>query len=241
VLIKGALFFTIDQHSLKYLNQMISPFGVTGLPWAPLNSNEYFGRTLLVEIQPSISEKTKIEGPAQILREFTLNSRKMAIRFHFDYEQSQTLENMIEKHGSQPSSYQRKLPRIPSSKIIKSFPLKASLQSTSLGLEAPHGRTTPILCDVENLSPNGILVSTENQSSLSFNPGDSIQLTLDPRGWFPFPIHAQGKICRIIDDFCLESSNILRHLGIQFTSFTEEDKKAFLTLLKDILQQLKIK
>lgn len=221
------------------MNQMISSFGVTGLPWAPLHPNEYFGRSLVIELKTATPGKTKLEGPAQILKEFTLNSRKMAIRFHFDYDQSQILERLIEKHGFQPSAYQRKLPRIPSSKMIQTFPLKASLQLETVSLGQSHSLTLPILCDVENLSPNGVLISTENQASLNLNPGDRIQITLDPRGWFPFPIQAQGKVCRLIDDFCLESNNILRHIGIQFTSFSEGDKKAFLTLLRDILQQLK--
>ena len=119
-----------------------------------------------------------------------------------------------------------------------SFPLRALAELETDGLNRNELRYS-MICDVENISPTGVLVSTENQNALSLQPGNTLFLTLDPRGWFPFQISVKVQVCRIIDDFNLDNGNIFRHLGLKFIHFEEVDRKAFLRLLKDILDQLK--
>jgi hypothetical protein len=239
--IKGDISFTVDQRIFQFSQKNISLFGVTGLPWLLLKPDEHFGRSIFAEIKAGHPHEIVITTPAQILREYEIGSQKMAVRFHLDFDQSTQLEELIKKHGTTPNEYARRFPRIPSLKMIQTFPLRALVKMEKPAVENEIQIGSSVICDVENISPNGILVSTENQISLSMMPGDSVHLTLDPRGWFPFQVQVQGTVRRITDDFNLESGNILRHIGIKFTHFRAADQKAFLALLKDILEQIKSK
>lgn len=231
VFVKGNLVLRIDQLELNYLQKNISVFGVTGLPWTPLNPGEHFGRTAYVDIKIETPEKIQMRTPAQILMESTIHAKNLALKFYLSSDQKDKLETFVEKHGYYPTEYIRKYPRIPSNHMIQTYPLRA--------LVSFEKRKEVIIFDVENLSPNGILISTENQIAMNIRPGDRIDMKLDPRGWFPFQIHLQGLVCRIVDDIQLESGNVNRRLGIKFMQIQEVDRKAFITLLRDILEQIK--
>ena len=115
------------------------------------------------------------------------------------------------------------------------FPLRA--------LVYPEGGTstnTPIaLLTSGNLSPDGILLHTENQAALNVRPGDRLSLMLEPRGWFPMSIKVQGLVCRVSDEMNPQSGNLMRYLGIKFTKVDDVNRTAFLDLLKDILARIK--
>jgi hypothetical protein len=162
----------------------------------------------------------------------------MTVRFRLHNKQTSHLETLIKNFGTPPQKHSRQFPRIPSSKLIQTFPLRALAEIETTGLNRKDLRYS-MICDVENISPTGILVSTENQNALTLQPGNTLFLTLDPRGWFPFQIAVKVQVCRIIDDFNLDNGNVFRHLGLKFIHFEEADRKAFMRLLKDILNQLK--
>lgn len=227
--LKGNLRIQVGDQSLHYIHQKITSFGVTGLPWGTLDPVEHFGRAVMVGINIEHPVKWSLQAPAQIIRETTVHSSQMVIKFHLSPEELKTLNGLIEKHGGYPTEYIRKYPRIPSSQFIQTFPLYA--------LVTTHQNTT-ITYNVENLSPNGILISTENRISLENNPGERLILTLDPRGWFPHQIRAEGLICRIMDDLAPGTGNTHRRLGVKFTKMHENDKASFLSLLKNILEDL---
>jgi len=238
VFIKGDISFQIDGHFLEYTNRDISTFGVTGLPWLPLDDIQHFGRSVFVEIRIHQPTPQIFTAPAQLLREYSFRPKKMTIRFHFDPEQLEKLDVLIKNHGFKPSEYVRKLPRIPSSTLIETFPSKALVQYEKPNTEGETQKSS-FIAEIENLSPHGILLSTENQSTFPLTPGQLLTISLDPRGWFPAQISAQGVIRRITDDFNIETKNPVRHFGIQFNQLNPIDKKNLNELLKDILQRIK--
>jgi hypothetical protein len=75
--------------------------------------------------------------------------------------------------------------------------------------------------------------------ALMMQPGEKIELMLQPRGWFPTQVKMQAQICRVTDDIHQVSGNLVRSLGVRFGKMDELNKTAFLDLLKDILEQLK--
>lgn len=234
VFIKGHLCLRIPENPIEFLYQDLSVAGVSGLPNTP-GLKKYFGQTLEATLQiPSPQKTLSFNIKAKVLLEKTTLSEHIALHFQLTEADHAALLAQISANGFHPTSYVRKYPRIPSNQLIQTFPLRAQLTSQSEKIPAVQLTT-----DVVNLSPNGVLISTENQQALTLMPGDRIHLTLEPRGWFPVPIEAEGLICRLTEDLHPQSQNLTRLFGIKFTRMDSANKTAFLDLLKDILQQLK--
>lgn len=244
IFVRGHLSFDLDGNHLEFLHRRISVFGVTSLPWGPLNPREHFGRTVDVGLQFISDPGFRVEAKAIILRELTKTTKYMGLRLKLDLRQTEQLSQLIAKNGFYPNDHVRKYPRIPSSFILKTFPLKALGKPPAASVGAVTAEAAPmsgvqILFDVGNLSPNGVLLSTESQLALAYNPDDLIQLTLEARGWFPVAIQVQGAVRRILDEIHPRSGNLTRYLGVEFMSMDEVNRQAFLDLLRDILRDLK--
>lgn len=240
VFVKGHLSFGIDGHALEYIHQNISIFGVTGLPWKPLNPKEHFGRSVSVTVRVPLHAPLSFRTPAFILREQTLYSEGMGLRFVLDAELKGQLSAYIAKYGFYPTAYVRKYPRIPSQVAIQTYPQRVLVVPDAETSSALDGvASQPMIFDIVNLSPNGVLLMTENQIALSVLPGHRIHMALEPRGWFPVPVRIQGLVCRVTDELNSTSNNLTRYLGVKFVRVDEPNKAAFLDLLKDILERMK--
>lgn len=245
VFVKGHLTFSVDGQDFEFIHRNLSVFGVAGLPWGPLNSRDHFGREVTVSLRVTSPEPLQLLTKARIMRESTTVGEHMGLKFYFDKGQEDArskLQSLIDRHGFYPTEYLRKYPRIPANAAIQTFPLRA------LAFVAPPGsegmpdaarQAVPLILDIANLSPNGILLHTENQSALVIQPGDRLDITLDPRGWFPMPIRVQGLVCRVTDELNPTTGNLLRYLGIKFARVDDVNRTAFLDLLKDILDRMK--
>jgi hypothetical protein len=245
VFIRGHLTFTIDGHTLEFIHQSLSVFGVTGLSWAPLDPYTHFGKTVQVQIRiPAQPQPLTFITPAVILRERTQYAEYLGLRFDLAPGVRTTMEELVRKQGFYPTEYVRKYPRIPSSEQVQTFPLRALgipqvKRAARTGLEPSTG--DPILFDVGNLSPNGVLLSTENQQASSLNPGDRIDLMIEPRGWFPHKVELEGLICRVSDELIPSTQNLRRYFGIKFSRVDETNRVIFLDLLRDILEKIQKK
>ncbi len=233
VFVKGHLRFALDEKSFEFVHQNISSHGVTGLQWGTLDKIASFGRTVIVDVRVPGKPPLQFQTKAHITREASAGATQMGLRFELDSSIRKQLDARILESGFQPTEYIRKYPRIPSSQVIQTFPLRALVKST----EKPG--EPQIVFDVVNLSPNGVLLVTENQSALAMQPGGRLEISLEPRGWFPMPVAAQGVVRRISDELNLANRNLIRMLGVQFTSLDDVNRAAFLELLKDILERLK--
>ena len=243
VFIRGHLTFTLEGHTLEFIHQAVSAFGVTGLPWSPLDPVTHFGKAVTVQVRvPAQPQPLAFSCQARILREKTQYSEYMGLRFELPADIRAKLQELIQKHGFYPTEYVRKYPRIPSDEHIQTFPLRAMgipNQDDVLRHKRPPSAGDPLLFDVGNLSPNGVLLSTENQTAIDLAPGDRIDLMLEPRGWFPQKVEMEGVICRVNDELMPQNENLRRYFGIKFTRVDAENREIFLNLLKDILERIK--
>lgn len=242
VFCKAHLTFTLDGKKLEFAQQNISSFGVTGLAWDPLNPRDHFGKTVEVSVTvPSATQPLAFKTHAVILREVTGVAKSMGIRFKLDPALRKQLEDVIAQGGFYPTAYLRKHPRIPSSMNIQTFPLRVVGIPDSLQETAGGQPIFPLVFDVGNISPSGMLLSTENQLALTVHPGEQMDLVVEPRGWFPVQIAARGLVCRTIDDINDTNGNLVRFFGIKIVKLDEVNRNAFLDLLKDILANMKTK
>lgn len=244
VLVKGDLEFnappdqTGKEEPLRFDNQNISLSGTAGLPWALPHDFNPIGKTVQVHVAVTTGDGFSFHTPAKVIREYTPYASHLGLRFQLPSNISERLATHIQREGFFPTEYIRKYPRIPSFPMIQTFPLRALAFHASTPHE-PGKPSLPFSFDVENLSPNGVLMVTENQAALAINPGDKMTIVLEPRGWFPMPIQLEGQVCRITDEINEKSGNLSRHLGIKFTRLDELNRSAFVDLLKDILERFK--
>ncbi len=240
IYIKGHLSFTLENQNIEYIHQNLSVYGVSGLPWNQLDPNQHFGQRVQVSVKIPGAEPMAFQTPARITREFSLSQRKMGLAFELTQDQRDQLIALIRKSGFLPTDHIRKYPRIPSTELIRTFPLRSIVIPTR---RAATGETVtlaqPMVFDVENLSPNGVLLKTENTAASELMPGDHVSITLEPRGWFPTPIIAEGTLCRILDEVHSRTGNTVRRIGIKIIQINELNRQAFMDLMKDILASLK--
>jgi hypothetical protein len=231
VFIKGQLAVRFQDHNLEFQRKNISIFGVTGLPWGPLNALQHFGKPAEVSVKVASDDGYTFKSSALIMREYTLYSEHMGIRLLLEQQDRDELAKRISRHGFFPTDYIRKYPRIPSDPRIQTFPLHVmgTLESSE----------QPIVFGVKDLSPNGLLVSTENQAALKMTAGERLNIVIDPRGWFPAQIRCQAMVCRITDDLDAKTGNLTRYVGLRFSKIDDFNKASFLDLMKDILARLK--
>lgn len=241
VFVKGHLNFKVDNKDFEFIHQNISVFGVAGLPWGTLNPRDHFGKEVTASIRITSPEALSVLTQARILRESTASSEFMGLKFYLQKEARDKLSALISKHGFYPTEYLRKYPRIVASAVIQTFPLRAVAFPDPENTDPDSTFKDPLIFEVGNLSPSGILLHTENQSALIIQPGDKIRLLLEPRGWFPMSIRMQGLICRVSDELSPVNGNLTRHLGVKFIKADDVNQTAFLDLLKDILSKVKVK
>ncbi len=237
VFVRGDLYVTEGNTQLEFIDQQVSAYGVTGLPWGPLKEEQYFGRKVRVKCRLRSSESGaqawEFETDALISKEATLFSKLMGLKFMMEPKLKEALTRFVNQHGRFPTDYIRRYPRIPAAADISTFPLKAIVQT-------PEGSETMVF-EVRNLSPNGALISTENPIAQRILAGERVGLLLDARGWFPWNIEADCLVCRVTDEIAPESGNMTRLLGLRFMKMEQTHREAFTALLRDILQQIQEK
>ncbi len=238
--VKAHLSFELEGNTLEFVHQNLAPSGVSGLPWAPLSPLKHFGKKVLIHVRLATPEPQAFKIHGTIFREQTQFSASMGIRFDNNAPLMELIRNQARKFGFMPTEYMRKYPRLPADPDIPTFPLMAMVSSPAADAQGPTPQQT-ILFHVSNLSPNGILIFTENQLSIGYQPGERVQIILDPRGWFPVSIKIAALICRVTDEQHPKTGNLIRSLGIKFLKVDDEQRDAFLDLLRDILERLKIR
>jgi len=236
VFIKAHLTFSLDNQTFDFVNRTISLFGCSSLSVPKGNLAEIVGKTTIVTIKIPSNPPDVIQTKALIMAERSINSVGIGLKFQLEAEESIKLSTHIAAHGFYPTEYVRKYPRIPSTAAIQTFPLRTTVVPLGSNDEA----TSVHIFDVANLSPNGVLITSES-SLTELEPGKRISMVLEPRGWFPVQVEIEGLVCRITEDLNLENGNIIKYVGVKFIKINEENRIAFMDLLKDILQKVKSK
>src|SRR5262249_23939360 len=99
IFVKGHVSFTLGGESFEFVHQNISGFGVTGLPWGKLNASEHFGRKVEVRIRLAYAETEDFATPAYIIREYTVSSDRMGLRFALTPEQQERITQFVRRYG----------------------------------------------------------------------------------------------------------------------------------------------
>lgn len=232
MLIQGDVLFTVKGFSFHFKNRTITLDGVSGLAWEPLDAERECGRPVTVKVDiPHPTFPLSMHVSAQLTRERELRADCMGLKFQLTITQREALASHIQTFGKAPVQSQRKFPRIPSDRRIATYPLHARVKPLQLPIE-------PLILEIVDLSPNGMLLVTENPNAGMLLPGQPLSAVLEPRGWFATPVEVQGVIRRLTEELDPKTQNTVRRLGLQFTRMDDEHKDAFRVLLKDVLERI---
>ncbi len=220
---------------LNFKEKSITPYGAHSMPWTPLSPKKHFGRRTIVNLRILTAEPVNIQAPARITREHSFYGEQMGLKFEMSLDERKIITELVSHEGHHPTEYSRKFPRIPSSPEIPSFPLRVLAQP-----DGSSDNAVPLIFEVGNLSIGGILLRSENPYVMSIQLGQQLNLYLEPRGDMPLQVTMEGQVCRILEELNPKNGNLVRMFGIKFTKISEESRTAFMELLKDILERLKM-
>lgn len=240
--IKGHLRIQVDNRVVEHIHQSVSLFGVSGLPWGTLEPSTHFGKIAQITLripQATRTEDETFQLTALILSEQTTRSKYLVLRFELTPEQKSRLRALIDRFGHFPEEFIRKYPRIPMDEALRVYPTRALITRPTKNESLQAAEESTIVTDVRNLSPSGVLLSTENPNASSLSPGMHLLINFEPRGWFREPLKVSGQLCRIMDEITPKTRQSIRYLGVKFTHLNAENKQMLQERLKDILLQLK--
>lgn len=228
--IKANFSFTYEGKSYNFINQHISVYGVAGLKWGLFDARTVVGEQTALNIELLGGNKERIQTYGIFSAERTEDSVFLGIKFILEPKQKKILEDSIKLWGTVPTTHVRKYPRIPADSVISTMPQQCIISN----------KDDIITTAVANISPSGILLSSENPKIALIEPGTRLRGQLEPRGDFYMAINFEGTVKRVIEERTDSKKNTLRYLGIQFNYFDVGHKEAFVALLQDVLVRVKI-
>lgn len=229
VFIKANIRFKLFDREYTFTGQPISSFGISGLRWTAFDPVEQVGQNVVVRCELLNQDRFKFITTGTVIAESTTEAQYLGIRIHPAAADAKKLAAIIAEEGYYPTEYVRKYPRIPATGRLKDMPLRCLMQAEGEDL---------IVFDLVNLSPNGILLHTENPNAGFLVAGNRIQARAEPRGTLFQAFSFEGVICRVMQERNAESGNVDYYLGIRFTRLAESDKENFLEVLRAVLQEI---
>ena len=243
--LRGTVWVSAGDSLGEYPRALISSDGVYGLRWPPFVPAKHFGK--IVEIKMELSATShlhRFEMQASVIHEYTMRSERMGLKFvHRDFAAHHRLVTLIQTQGHYPIEHERKHPRIPSTQFTHGFELRAS------GLALPSAlNSTPqrIQYRILNLSPEGLLLQTNNANATAIRAGDLIDVLI--RGTsagqtaalgIETDIHAKLKVFRCLHEIEFASQKEQWLFGLQFHRPDEATRRQYFKLLEGILNRIK--
>ncbi len=229
IFIRSNLRFTLFGREYAFPAEGVSLFGISNLRSPHFDPTDMVGEQVRIEVDVLSKEPFAFATNAWLTAEATVDNVYLGMKFNLGEKIRTRLGQVISLEGYYPTNYIRKFPRIPARDVIPTMPLRAILATIDEELLA---------FDIANMSPNGILLYSENPKAAFLVPSVRIQAQVEPRGSTMAPFDFDGIVCRMMMDMNPVTRNIKRYLGIKFTRIPDEQKQNFLEILKAVLESI---
>ncbi|MBI3556310.1 MAG: PilZ domain-containing protein [Deltaproteobacteria bacterium] len=218
--------FTLNGKAYAFAKEGVSLFGTAGLITPDFSPIDLVGEVVAVTINVLTFPPLRISTPAQLTAQLTTEKEYIGLKFRLSDSDRERMNEAIRREGFYPTSYIRKYPRIPARESIPYVPIRAVVLT-------PGEEVT--VFDVANISPNGILLYSENFKSNLFPPGSDILIQVEPRGQMFEAFDVEGIVRRVVMDKNNKSGLITRYLGVRFTRILDEGEENFRAILHAVL------
>lgn len=229
--IRANVKFEADLETFEVENTLINKNGMPGIPWSRFKPREWVGRRTNITIHVLCATPYEIECQGFFTCEETETSCFIGLQFLLETEDLKKIEETIRTEGTLPH-YVRKYPRIPFQESLRIMPARAVMILSSAT------KLTLISWDIDNLSPTGLQISTEDKRALQFVAGVPIFIRIMPRGNFLDEIELQCMVKRIVYNVSPRTGNIKFLLGLHILSVPIQHKEAFVSMLRMIVSEI---
>lgn len=164
--------------------------------------------------------------------ENTEKDKFMGIALLLNANDTRQVDEVITQEGMLPE-YVRKYPRIPYIHRVGMMPFNV-LTEFLIGKE----RNTCVF-HLDNISPSGFQVYTEDPRVACLQPGHSVFVSFMPRGDGFIPVQLPATIRRMIQSKDPVSENMRYYFGMSMGTVTVEQRLNYSALLRRIVEELK--
>jgi hypothetical protein len=177
-----------------------------------------------------------LQVPGRFVLERTLAAASRG--FAFDWrgcEQSRRLlEAALAERGVPGEPNRRKHERFAVGESDRTFPCLATIRLGEASAFDGGARDSGWPARIDDLSVAGMRVSSRAPGAASVKPGDSLQISLEPRDLQGFAIELLGQVRRVLElaDPRGEPGTLTRSFGVRFEWFDEDQRTVYLGLLK---------
>lgn len=230
--IKARISFTYESVTHDIGDQLINKAGVPGIKWDKFDATTTVGKPVVVAMDILSSVPFKLNCKGTLNCEQTETTATLGITLNLAPEHIKQLDEAIEREGILPE-YIRKFPRIPFTRKISVMPEHALIRY-NLGKEEIVSVAT-----IENLSPTGFQMVTEDPRSNCLIPSETVKVIFAPRGNTFNPIMLAGTIRRLIRSHDPVSNNARMAFGMSIAQISDDQRTSFTSLLRNVVEELK--
>lgn len=186
------------------------------------------GAQIRIDLMPEQGGREILSFEAVLCREYNKDGLIWSAKFLKNQEAQPRLLGLIDSFGVDPP-YIRKNPRIPNVNELKYMPALAVV------FYEPRN----ISFHVANVSMGGCALWTEDPHGMLVKFDETIEVEFQPRTDFN-AISYKGRVTRVEHDVDLGTMNIVYRLGVQYQEFTDEQKTLFVSMMQNVLEELKV-
>jgi hypothetical protein len=219
----------------------VSAGGVAKLPSTPSLGELLAGQRIDVRVQAGpLGTSRALTVPARIVLERTLGESSYGIAFDWTGHDllRQALVRALAERGFAPAPNRRKHERTIADAGNPVFPLAARIRVSDGSVLDAEATAEPAtwLSRIKNLSPAGILLSSDDPGAAPIKPGDGLHVIIQPRDTQGFTIEAIGNVRRVLEHVepTALGERIVRSFGLRFEWIDEDQRTIYLSLLKCI-------
>ena len=231
--IKSKVMFQLDGVTHDFGEHLINLSGVPGIEWPKFDPTAQVGKKVTVALQILCAAPFRITCVGTLTNEQTERGIMMGIALSLSDMDSKALLMTTEKEGVLPD-YVRKFPRIPFMKRVNVMPSNALIRFAMAEEEITA------VSDVENISPTGFQIGTEDPRANCLLPGENLKVYFMPRGESYNIVNINGVIRRVTRAVDPVSGVSRISFGMSVGNISDDQRASFTHLLRKIVEQLKI-
>ena len=209
----------------SFENCRISRHEVSGVNLEQIEFPFKIGTIVTLNIRLIHAENSKLKIKASVFRSTTPDGTRLGLSFQPDEFQAELIDKYISQHGNWEMNYLRTSPRITVTKALPLIPVWATVYADESQTGFDHLKSTVL--EILDISPFGMLLTSECRNSFSWNAAEFVHIFLEPRGSQSQKIRLYGQIVRITDGISWNSGNQFRTIAIKLVESAHVEPTAF--------------
>lgn len=230
--VRAKVALKFDNEFVPVGEHLINAEGLPGFPWDRFDPLEMVGTQTTVKIEGLTDPGFEFSCGAYFTCERTTKGSSLGLTFILGDREKKILSDAIAREGQLPE-FARKFPRIAFNEMVTIMPSHGILRFFH------HNEDISIACDVDDFSPSGFQLSTEDPRAAALEPGGTVRVQIQPRGDYKHAIQSNATAQRVIYKVDPATGNYRWHFGLSVTTMSGDHKAHFTELLKLIVMRFK--